>query len=556
MKTDPIVTEAGPGARRAAAAWGLCLLIALLGAAGRYAQGYEPDELQNIQFAANLSHGLVPYRDFFEHHPPLFPYLIAPLIGRAGATDARLLLSIRVIAFLGLVLLAWAIRGLCRACRAGRWAPWAVLALLLTTPLAPVSGALYELRADWWGLFCLMTALTLLAARSLAAPPTWRRAAGAGVLSAVAVLCTQKAAMLLVGVALWQAGTILASRPGAPRRRRCNHALIFYTGLAAPLILALLLFASQTAAGAFLSDVILVNLHWPHEPEPWTRCWSLAAAANPLVLALGLGGAACTVAGGRLRRHLRRASPAGLLALVLAAGLLSFIATPVPYWQSLIFFVWPWSAVLAAVVLRSAVAHPRGFRWATLAWMAAGLVLCLAPLRWASPDWSWGVKRLALALVLAAGAIVLCRRVRTTQWRAVVVGAMLLLPAAYAWIEDVHWQLKQNEARPYLAAEAAANKLLPRDIGVIEPWPLLAALHPGDRFGFQPWGLPRKTCEDAHLRALQAGRAGAVMMKEEELRATYPRLAAYLDLHAVRVGDPHRLLGMTVYRAQVARNPP
>jgi hypothetical protein len=246
LASDQISPDVAQHDRRAAAtgaavaAWGLCLLIALVGAASRYNFGYACDELQNVQFARNISRGLVPYRDFFEHHPPLFHYLTAPLVAGAGATDAPLLLVFRVLAFLCLVLMAWALACLCRACRVGRWAPWAAAAVLLTSP---ASTALYELRADWWGLTCFLGAITLLLEASSTTKAAWRRAAWAGVLGGVALLFTQKAGMLLCGVGLWQAGVIAASRSGAQGRRRLAQALIFYAAVALPVVLMLLFFA-------------------------------------------------------------------------------------------------------------------------------------------------------------------------------------------------------------------------------------------------------------------------------------------------------------------------
>jgi hypothetical protein len=114
-------------------------------------------------------------------------------------------------------------------------------------------------------------------------------------------------------------------------------------------------------------------------------------------------------------------------------------------------------------------------------------------------------------------------------------------------VDDVHQQLRHSEVGAYMAAQATAYKLLPPDIGVIEDWPTLAALHPSDYYGFQPGSVSRDTCETVHLRALREGRAGAVIIDEDDLRKRYPRLAAYLDTHADRVGESTQLLGKSLY---------
>ena len=41
---------------------------------------FDPDEFQHLQFAWLIGQGIVPYRDIFEHHTPLYPYLLAPFL--------------------------------------------------------------------------------------------------------------------------------------------------------------------------------------------------------------------------------------------------------------------------------------------------------------------------------------------------------------------------------------------------------------------------------------------------------------------------------------------
>ncbi len=45
-------------------------------------RGFNPDELEHLHFAWNVSTGKVPYRDYFDHHTPALHYALAPLLRR------------------------------------------------------------------------------------------------------------------------------------------------------------------------------------------------------------------------------------------------------------------------------------------------------------------------------------------------------------------------------------------------------------------------------------------------------------------------------------------
>ncbi|HWQ27408.1 MAG TPA: hypothetical protein VNN12_00100, partial [Dehalococcoidia bacterium] len=41
---------------------------------------FNPDELEHVHASWCIAKGMVPYRDFFEHHTPWLWYLLAPLV--------------------------------------------------------------------------------------------------------------------------------------------------------------------------------------------------------------------------------------------------------------------------------------------------------------------------------------------------------------------------------------------------------------------------------------------------------------------------------------------
>src|SRR5213592_2160850 len=62
------------------AAWLPVVALLILGVATRLAHGFEWDELQLLHGAWRIARGDIPYRDFFEHHPPLLHLLLAPVV--------------------------------------------------------------------------------------------------------------------------------------------------------------------------------------------------------------------------------------------------------------------------------------------------------------------------------------------------------------------------------------------------------------------------------------------------------------------------------------------
>lgn len=40
---------------------------------------FDPDEFEHLHAARNIYHGMIPYRDYFEHHTPFLHFFISPL---------------------------------------------------------------------------------------------------------------------------------------------------------------------------------------------------------------------------------------------------------------------------------------------------------------------------------------------------------------------------------------------------------------------------------------------------------------------------------------------
>ena len=80
--------------------------------------GYEADEMEHLHGAWNVGQGLLPYRDFFEHHPPLLYYLLAPFVRSLTHASFALFVALRLVALgLFVLILAGLVRLSRRICR-------------------------------------------------------------------------------------------------------------------------------------------------------------------------------------------------------------------------------------------------------------------------------------------------------------------------------------------------------------------------------------------------------------------------------------------------------
>src|SRR5437867_8262905 len=97
-EADPVL----PAQKASGAAAGERLILLGLGAAlgvlrlvYTYASTVDSDEPQHLHVAWAWTKGLLPYRDIFDNHAPLFHLLSAPLVALVGE-NARILLFMRL----------------------------------------------------------------------------------------------------------------------------------------------------------------------------------------------------------------------------------------------------------------------------------------------------------------------------------------------------------------------------------------------------------------------------------------------------------------------------
>jgi hypothetical protein len=502
------------------AAWAILLCLGFL---ARLFAGYDADELQHFHFAWNIGQGMLPYRDFFEHHPPLLHYILAPIVRSLTEANFALLLVSRLAAF---GILIWVIVEFCRLLRLSvskEAAWWGAGALLITHPIGTAG---FEFRADWIALACLLRIATMLAqsVRS-SGKGAFVQAFGAGLLGGIGVCLTQKTGFLLLAILVWLAAAVLFAPDNAARRRRLLIGRLFVAGLLAPIALLALWFMAHGAGNALLQHVVVINLHWVSEGT-WKYTVQQAMLPTFGLFALGMLGALRAFRGGK--QKLVEGSPETLVAIILIFGIIALLRTPVPHGQSFLFLIVPWAMHLATVTIYESVTdRPRART--DFALLAAAVGICLATLYWynaviVAVVWfplGYGLWRYA-----SKGASELSRLNRAFTVMAVIGGLVYVGRAGDA--------LRHKEGRTQAEIiRLATQELIPGE-PVLETWPLLTPFHPQPSFhGFARAGIIETVTpavlEPEYIGALEQGQCRIAIVSIKDIKRQLPRFAEYLN---------------------------
>lgn len=250
------------------------------------------DEFQHLHASYLVSIGQIPFRDFFEHHTPLFYYLMAPFIRVLGPGFDTIihLRGISLLAFVStlVLLMIWARR------LSGWPASYLVGALVLGNFSLFKSGAILYL--DVFAIPSLVLSAQCLS-RSRQRPIL---ALASGFFFGIAILFTQKA--VVVGLAFLLYFGVRAWQEWNPRSQRRSLALEFFSYLSGGFfsLLGLALLLPLSAWGDFFEDVFVTNLAWRARHFP-THELKVLAGTDAAVYFVALAGLAVW-----FRRFLRR----------------------------------------------------------------------------------------------------------------------------------------------------------------------------------------------------------------------------------------------------------
>jgi len=240
---------------------------------------FDPDEFEHLHAAYCIATGGVPYRDFFEHHPPLFWLFLQPLYW-LGARPESLLIGARVMAglmTLGIIGLTYELGRYVWDKRTGVIGGAFLANILLFLQKS------FESRPDVPEVLLLLLSVRLLL-------PAWRLGRfslffWSGTCAGFSFLCSQKVLFPLLGiVAVWLMTAFLAEEDSKDRARQF---LWYAAGFLAPFTVTVCVLASLDAWFDFLYRCFLFNAQWKIHVSPLPVCMEFVRQ-NPIIFSLGL----------------------------------------------------------------------------------------------------------------------------------------------------------------------------------------------------------------------------------------------------------------------------
>lgn len=313
---------------------------------------FDPDEFAHLHGAWSIWQGLLPYRDFFEHHTPGLPFLLAPFFAlfnvETKVDDAiAFLFFARHCMWIASALLLVSFFLLARVWRGWRVACVATV-LLAQTPV--FVGKTTDVRPDVVSTLLLVTALAV-AVTGLRTNVSLR-AAGfrvfvAGLLLGTGALFTQKLVFAFPGFAaaiLWRSGT-QALQETTPSRARLLG--LYLSGAAVPLLFIVFYFWLHEGLGAFWTYNVVWNVTWRKRFWPFEFPLEIAAG-DPLLVGAAVAGFVQAL--GRLNRKESAGGADALLLFTLLSAGAGLLLLPVAYLQYFLVLL-PFAALFAASFL-------------------------------------------------------------------------------------------------------------------------------------------------------------------------------------------------------------
>ncbi len=235
---------------------------------------FDVDELEHVHGAWSVFKGLVPYRDFFEHHTPWYYYLLSPFfrwfdVDGSFESARHFLVFGRALSSLLTVLAAVIVILIGRA-----WARTSVglLAAFLLVSQPVVFQKTVEMRPDVPALpffvACLGFVVWGLDSPGISKAAQLRRLVWAGLCLGGAIMCTQKMLFVIpglaVGLGLWAllAGRRADSTGGIVHRTVA--ATLCGVAIVVPGVLTWAAFAVGHGGYAFIGNNFLLNSKWTH----------------------------------------------------------------------------------------------------------------------------------------------------------------------------------------------------------------------------------------------------------------------------------------------------
>jgi hypothetical protein len=487
---------------------------------------FDPDEFEHLHAAWSVHQGLLPYRDFFEHHMPGLHYTLSWLIGAFNPTTREDMIHVVFVArtimwilsgctVILTMVLAWQLDG-----AAVGW----ISGALLSSSLVFI-GRTLEIRPDVPSLALELGFLVaLVGAMRLSGSPRRRGLIlVSGLCLGVSLLFNQKFLLAGPGIAVFVLWYLAAHE--SPVKSRLKDILTLSAAALAPLLAIALFFGVHGALGDFIRGTLLNNLTWGRELSAGSTIhWLLLR--DPLFTGAAVAGLVWAILEiGRRPTDLSLAAIT-LVALSLLAGL---FVTPTPFPQYLLPML-ALGAVLAARVIWAASsgwpdgsggAQQRVARWAAV---LSGTAVASIGLLIARPFFVAVFVYPIFGLVVIVSAGILSMR-RVSEWAVVllIVGCSAYSLQQLRWMQGLSNAEAVAEMRYVYDSTAPADDVLDGFTGVAWFRPnafVYWFLHPGMRAH-----LTAADVDSLMSTVTSCGTRPKLIILDDDLSKVSPRLA-------------------------------
>ena len=292
-----------------------------------------PDEFQHVHATRSVVHGLVPYRDFFEHHTPFLYYMLAPVYAIVGDNISMLFYS-RAIMLLftgGIIYLVYKLGKMVYGTDTGL-----IGALFIAYNLMFMDKTI-ETRPDLPGMVFWLLTLIFFIRGMRGKQRKYYLLTGASI--ALAILCTPK--MLFGGIGLFLAAMwlLIDKRAGNTLKESVSAIAWMAAGVAIPAAVTCIYFGLNRGLDDFVYRNFTMNLQWRHRHSlgaTWSY-WLYNVARNPFFSVFSFTGLA--IASYRLRRKEDIVKGAFVPVIGTYALIGALFLIPEAYGQYFVFFL-------------------------------------------------------------------------------------------------------------------------------------------------------------------------------------------------------------------------
>ena len=222
-----------------------------------------PDELQHLHATWSIAHGMVPYRDFFEHHTPFIHYFLLPAYAIFRDTIVTLFVSrgIMLPFAVGIIYLVYRLGKMAYGTNAG------LIGALFAAYNMMLLDKTIEIRPDLPGIFFWLLTLIFL----MAGLKSKRRVhyALSGAMMASGILCTQKLLFGAAGLFVSVVWFLFDRRTGNTMKESAKAVPWMLLGFAVPFAIACAYFAANHALDDFVYRNFIMNTRWRHRTTWW-----------------------------------------------------------------------------------------------------------------------------------------------------------------------------------------------------------------------------------------------------------------------------------------------